>query len=46
MFDSQQVLRKEKKNNNKENNFLMFGFIKENQILLKLFRNLYIFEVT
>ena len=45
MFDTQQVLRKEKKNA-KENDFLIFGFImkntgKKNQIYLKLIRNLY-----
>ena len=42
MFGFQKVLRKEKKA--KENDFLMFGYtienIKENQIQLKLVRNL------
>ena len=47
MFSSWKVLRKEKKI--KKNGFLMFGFImkntKENQISLKLIRNLCILKL-
>ena len=47
MFGSQKALKKEK--NVKKNYFLMFGYTlknaKENQIQLKLFRNLYIFKL-